>query len=476
MKKLFVSVLGLLASMGAVAQPDDLNCYTVIAGKDATVDGSVMMAHNEDDGGEQLLNYYMVPSQSYQKGDVYQLRNGGKESQVSVTNKYLWIELPGMDVADSFLNDKGVAVVSNACPSREDKEDYTDGGILYDLRRLVAERATSAKDAVRLIGRLVDKYGYASSGRSYCVADANEGWIVSIVQGKHWVAARIPDDMVMVIPNYYVINEVNLTDTVNFMGSPDIIDYAVKRGWYNPKKDGDFNFAKVYSKEDAYNNSRNIDRKWRGLTKLASGDFDSENYEAFPFTVKPKQKVTLNTLMNLLSDHYEGTEIDCVRKSEDGNPHTAYWRTICTNTTQYAVVFQLRKDMPVEIGALAWIAPYHPCTQVFVPWYIGIETLPEGYSRYVSYQEAQEKHFTDTTGYREKYPTHKYWEAVKVADRADKQYSIFIEPIKSKNLMKQYELIKAQPAFEQEMINLLAQDKAKCVQALTDYTQKVLSE
>ena len=178
MKKLFVSVLGLLASMGAVAQPDDLNCYTVIAGKDATVDGSVMMAHNEDDGGEQLLNYYMVPSQSYQKGDVYQLRNGGKESQVSVTNKYLWIELPGMDVADSFLNDKGVAVVSNACPSREDKEDYTDGGILYDLRRLVAERATSAKDAVRLIGRLVDKYGYASSGRSYCVADANEGWIL----------------------------------------------------------------------------------------------------------------------------------------------------------------------------------------------------------------------------------------------------------------------------------------------------------
>ena len=36
------------------------NCFGIIAGKNATTDGSVLVGHNEDDGGEQMLNMYVA--------------------------------------------------------------------------------------------------------------------------------------------------------------------------------------------------------------------------------------------------------------------------------------------------------------------------------------------------------------------------------------------------------------------------------
>src|SRR5574344_2137416 len=104
---------------------------------------------------------------------------------------------------------------------REDKAIMTAGGILYDLRVTVAQKARSAREAIKIMGRLIDKYGYRTSGRSYMVADHNEGWILSAVKGKHWVAARVPDNQVMIIPNNYVIDKINLADTVNY-ASPSL--------------------------------------------------------------------------------------------------------------------------------------------------------------------------------------------------------------------------------------------------------------
>jgi dipeptidase len=106
----------------------------------------------------------------------------------------------------------------------------------------------------------VEERGYRGSGRTYVVADPYEGWVCALVKGRHWVAQRVPDNMVMTIPNYYSINEVDLADTANFMGSPDIISYAVERGWYNPETDGKFIFKKVYSRPDTYSYDRNYIR------------------------------------------------------------------------------------------------------------------------------------------------------------------------------------------------------------------------
>ena len=162
--------LGLLSILPyAQAQPisTDFNCFSILVGKNASADGSVMLAHNEDDGGEQFLNWYIVERQTHDQGEKFAFRRGGSTEQAAMTYKYLWLELPKMEVSDSFLNENTVTIASDGCPSREDRPDYTEGGILYELRRIAAERASSASHAVDLMGALIEKYGYADSGRSY---------------------------------------------------------------------------------------------------------------------------------------------------------------------------------------------------------------------------------------------------------------------------------------------------------------------
>lgn len=471
MNKPILSILALILSTSVFGQQLDFNCFSIIAGKNTTIDGSVMVGHNEDDGGEQMANIYLMPRINYKKGDVTVLRNGAKDPQPEFTNKYLWFELPQMDVSDSYLNEFGVAVTSDGCPSREDKEDYTDGGIVYGIRRITAERAKTARDAVKIIGSLVEKYGYASSGRTYSVADKNEGWVVSVVQGRRWVAARIPDDEVMVIPNNYTLRDVDMADTVNFLGSSDIISYAIGRGWYDPKKDGKFNFARAYSNPGSITHPDNINREWSVACNLSGINYPRED-DALPFTFKPKTKITLQMIMNALSCHYEGTEIDATTRNETGNPHE--FGTICSGGTQSSLVYQLRDSMPTEIGAVVWAAIFRPCMQVYTPYYIGAESISSDFSRYPTAQEALEKHFTDITKFRENYPESAYWKVVDFAAKVDANYNKLIGDVKAKNDKIQEDLIKAQPTFEKKMIELYSKDKEACVKALSDYQKKTL--
>ena len=108
MKKILISLALLLCGIGITFAQYD-NCFSVIAGRQATVDGSVLMAHNEDESGEQMLNIYVVPASAQNL-------------------RYIWCEFPGMEVADVYMNQFGVSIASNGCPSREDKGDFTDGG------------------------------------------------------------------------------------------------------------------------------------------------------------------------------------------------------------------------------------------------------------------------------------------------------------------------------------------------------------
>lgn len=145
----------------------DFNCFTVVVGKDASADGSVILAHNEDDSGEQFLNYYTVSGKDRANGEFMKLKRGGNWEYPSRTAKFFWMELPKMEVSDSFLNEYGVAVTSDGCPSREDHEDYTDGGMLFEIRLIAAKTARTAREGAEIVGALIEKYGYADSGRTY---------------------------------------------------------------------------------------------------------------------------------------------------------------------------------------------------------------------------------------------------------------------------------------------------------------------
>ena len=223
--------------------------------------------------------------------------------------------------------------------------EIRDGGIGYMLRRLVAERARSAVEGVELAGALVERFGYVHSGRTYIIADPSEAWLFAVVRGRHWVAQRVPDDGVVILPNVHVIAQVDLNDPANYRAAPDLIDYAVQRGWYDPSRDGPFNFRRAYQTADRLAPDP---RRWRGQQLVTGGRLGETPQYPAPLVVQPKQKMTVALVASILR-----------HRSDD--------LSLYKPGTQESAVFQLRRELPREIGCVYWRTTGRPSTSVFTP-------------------------------------------------------------------------------------------------------------
>jgi dipeptidase len=459
----FILLSGFLAAQTSVRF--EFNCFTILAGKDATSDGSVMLAHNEDDYGDQIVNWYKVPAMTHQKGEIISMKNGGVLPQAEKTWGYLWLEIPGMEFSDSYMNEWGVTIGSDQCISKEKNPEFTDGAVGYELREAMASRAKTARQAVKIGGALIEKFGYASSGRTYCIADAKEAWMMSVVNGKHWVAQRIPDDEVAIIPNYYTITKVNLIDTMNYYGSSDLVSYALKNHWYDPDKEGEFNFRKAYGDPENLSNMGNLVRHWSAINLIAEQKYTVDG--GFPFSFKPKQKVTLNLLFAILRNHNEGSEYDESKGYTLSSPH-GHVRAICSPATQYGFVAQLRSDLPKEVAFVLWLAPFRPCVQPFIPWYFGIKEIPKGFT-VGDYQEARKNQFIEIGDYNKYAPGHKFLEFVNFAKKIDENYGQEIEGTHKKIRGIEDELLLNQEQFENQLKPLFSSDRKQAEKILTQY-------
>lgn len=342
-----------------------LLCFGIIAGRGATTDGYVYLGHNEDQWGEQMLNIYNVPA---------------TDSRCA----YLWFEFPGQKAGDSFINQYGVCIASDQCLSREDR---AGGSIVYEVRTTAIQRARSAREAVHIIGAMVEKYGYADSGRSYLVADQKEGWICAVVKGRHWVAQRVPDDHIAVIANNYTIEGIDLKDTVNFLGSKDIVRYARRRGWYSPKRDGEFSFRKAYADPATLADPHNIARlELARQTFFNAGDDGKiQTAGSSAFSARPSRKFHRRDLSQILSH-------EPIRNAN----------TVLTN------IFTLNLAYPPESGAVIWVGLPGQDAANQIQWTLYTKS-PECCHRYPTADEAIEKHFSDTGNFRERWPDHFYW-------------------------------------------------------------------
>lgn len=452
---------------------DGFNCFSIIVGKKASVDGAVLFAHNEDDGGPQLVNYYKVPGQKHKPDETITLKNGAVIPQVAVTYSYLWFEMPGMVFSDSYINEWGVAIASDQCISCEKNAELTNGGMGFWLRRLVAERARTAKEGVRIAGKMIQEIGYASSGRTYVIADPDEGWMLAAVQGKHWIAQRVPDDKVAVIPNYYTIGEIDLADTTHFLGSADIITYAIQQSWYDPGGDGEFHFARVYSSPTSRKSPGNIRRMWRGVNLLANKSYRIDG--EFPFAFAPKKKLAPQDLMTVLRDHYEKTEYDKTNGYKLGNPHQLNGFTICADITQNSFVAQLRNWLPVEIGVVVWLSQRRPDAQAFIPWYLGIDKIPDGYA-YGDHASALKQHFNPPETIHDVTSTHAFWACVTLAEKVDENYGETICRMRKKWDAIERDAFAKQAGFEKKVLGIYQTNLSEAKKMLTIYTAERAAE
>ena len=426
MKKSALLILFFLLAGWLPAEEEGLTCFTVLVGTGASADGSLLLAHNEDDSGRLLVNIHKVPALEHRPGDVFLLKGGTTLPRTTNAPGLLWLEIPESDFADSYVNEFGVALTSDSCHSREDRAELTEGGIGFSLRRLVAERARTAREGVRAAGELIARYGYNAPGRTYIIADSKEGWLLHAVKGKHWVAQRVPEKEIAVIANRYTITAVDLADTDNFLGSPDIIEYAVRRGWYDPQRDGEFNFARAYSHPDKYADQGNLLRQWRGLDLLA--DKPRKPGDPLPFSFKPRRPVRLNDLFRVLRDHYEGTKFDGSNHYRNGSPNSGKYRTICTESTQYAFVAHMRSWLPAEIANVIWIALRRPDSNAFSPWYVSLANVPTGASRETP-EAAWKNHFAPLPAQALEDPGLAFNTYSRLSETVDRQYRGRIEKV-----------------------------------------------
>ena len=290
-------------------------CMTIVAGKKVSSTGRVVVGHNEDDHPPLTVHHGMLPAREWAEGATLPATEGCCTTipQARRTLACYWSEVkfPRGDCnADSFLNEKGVFVVSDSGGSSTERMDdpslLTEGGMQFNLRRAVGERAKSARDAVRVIGELVEKYGYAPSARIYTVADADEAWLVQVVHGRNYVAVRCPDDEVTIMPNLYTVYELDAFPAEDVVASRDLVENARRKGFWDGN--GKFNFAKAYQgsydygDDHAFEHPNNTGRFRQAIRMLTGEEWPAG--KPFPFSVRPaKAKVSPDDVKAILSAH-----------------------------------------------------------------------------------------------------------------------------------------------------------------------------
>lgn len=373
-------------------------CTNLIATKGATADGSVMVTYAADSHNLYGELYHRAAA-DHPKGAMREIREWD-------TNKYLG-KIP--EVAHTYnrvgnMNEHQVVIAESTWGGREELMDTTGGSVMDygSLMYVALERAKTAREAIDVMTDLVQKYGYASEGESFSIADKEEVWVMEMIgkgaeKGAVWIAVRIPDGAISGHANQPRIRKVNLKDKENVRYSKDLISFARKRGYFNGK-DENFAFADVYAQLD-YGALRGCDaRVWsyfRRFNPEAEKYFawcNGESAEPMPLYIFPTKKVTLADMKERMRDHFEDTPFEMTTDIGAGPNHVPYrWRpmnfevdgkkyvnerAIATQQTGWSFVSQSRAGMPDAVGGVLWFGTDDANTCVYMPMYCGMTEIP----------------------------------------------------------------------------------------------------
>ena len=454
-----------------------LACFAVIAGRKATEDGSVLVAHNEQNYPPALISFDRVPRQPFDRAVPERYRLPGRPVRPKQTASFLWSQCLPQESADRYLNEYGVAILSDRCRTREDdaeelarRGELRDGGIGYMLRRLVALQATTAREGVEIAGQLVEHFGYTTPGRTYIIADPNEAWLMALVGGRRWVAQRVADDAVVALPNVHVIRQFDLSDSAQFLGSKDVVDYAVRRGWYDKSVDGPFDFRKVYRgfKPDEEVVPEGVmtgrpdppdPRRWMAYRLISGRDVPWPPKNPLPLWIKPREPMNVASMIAILRN----------RDSE---------RPIGEVITDEAEVMQLRADLPRAVGCIYWRATCEPTCSVLTPWYLGIMSVPDYYHQPAALERrlTLDYQFNPPEGTFQ--PDHElaWWKFKTLQDRVHEDYDGRIGQIRPEWDKLENRLLADQKKVEQEAMRLWKKDRSAAEAYLTRYCADAAEE
>ena len=398
-----------------------LSCTSILAGPRATTDGSVITSHTCDSWYRTWMK--MQPAADYPRDTVVSVwdgrmhtrsasdRSGMKElgtiPQARHTFRYL-------DTAYPCLNEHQLAMGETTFSGRDTLRNPDGLFRIEELQRIAMERCTTAREAIRLMGRLIKEYGYGDSGECLTIADPHEAWYFEVLGegpkkiGGVWAAVRIPDDHVAVSANVCRIGRLDLSDSDHYMASDNVRDVARRLGLWDGKSE--FSFWRAYAGENYFHEVKNYStREHFILSQLAPSLCLSDTVEELPLSVRPDSLVSPRRVSELLASYYEGTplSVSCRLDSlarqgaafADGKNVSAFnpWlrpddinamaavlrdstlrnvRTVSVPWCAYSTVIQCRAFLPDSIGGVAWLALDNPGQSPRFPIFSGTKKLP----------------------------------------------------------------------------------------------------
>ena len=483
MKALFVYFLIFLLGWNIKVKA----CTSYLITKGATVDGSTIITYAADSHtlyGE--LYYY--PASDHPEGallDVYEWDTGkflGRIPQVRHTFNVV-----------GNMNEYQVTISETTFGGR--KELQNQPGAIMDYGSLIyiaLQRSKTAREAIKIMTELVDKYGYYSGGESFSIADPNEVWYMEMIgkgegeKGAVWVALRVPDGYVSAHANqarittfpYQKVNKWNDPNATCF-NSPDVIEFAKKKGWFKGK-DKNFSFSDIYAPVD-FGGARFCEaRVWSMFRKIADGMDKYKDYamgfnlkNRMPLWVKPNKKLSVKDVIELMRDHFEGTEMDMTKDVGAGAFKCPYrWRplvweldgkkyfnerAVSTQQTGFAFVAQMRSWLPREIGGIIWFGVDDTYSTVFTPIYSSINKVPYTYA----VGNGDIMTWSDDAA---------FWVFNQVSNFAYLRYNYIIPEIRKEQQKLEDKFLKYVSAIDEGALKLYKKDKEAAISFLTKFS------
>lgn len=515
MKRFILAILVLYLILSL----DSYACTTLLVTKGASEDGSIFVAHSDDSElFDQRLVY--VPAQDHEPGAMrpvyYDAASLGDRQEY---HGYALHRYTGSDRGPTYIDeDRPQSIPIGYIPQVEHTYAYYDGSyammnehqlmfgectngakvtaepvpgklIFYsaELSRVAAERCKTAREAVELIGHLIETYGYYGTGETIPIADKIEGWVIEMApspekKGGLWVAKKVPDGEVFVAANEFRIREID-TDDPDMLYCSDLHEIAEKHGWWKPE-DGKLDWLKTVSEGEYSHPYYSLRRVWRLQDRMApslklSPWVEDGFTREYPFSIKPDKKLSLRDVMSLYRDYYQGTEFDLSKgitagpfgspyrypgpmdaSGDTGDPNAklkgAWERPISIFRCGYSYIAQARDWLPDPIGGILWFGPDEPMSTCYVPFYAGVKRIAEPY------------YTCDTEVFSQESA---WWAFNFVANWAGLKYSYMIKDIQQKQDEIELELIDSISIMDKKALELYWQYPDKAIELITDYCE-----
>ena len=340
-------------------------CTTLLVGKNASYDGSTMIARNDDSGSGHFTAKKFVVVQPEEHPAVYRSVLSHVEIPLpgdpmrmtampnAVEGKGIWAAAGvnaanvGMTATETITSNPRVLGADPLVvyqPARGEQPEVPGGIGEEDIVYLVLPYIHTAREGVERLGKLLETYGtYEMNGIAF--QDVNEIWWLETIGGHHWMARRVPDDSYVVMPNQLGIDAFDLDDAFGAV-------YNTPRAWYMLRTLNPTTWV------------------WDG----PDADYTPAS-DDLPWCMVPEKKIAPEDVKYVLSSHYQGTPYDPYA-SYGARENRGVYRSIGINRNDFVALIQLRPDLPADLQAVEWVAYASNALNAMVPFYANVETTP----------------------------------------------------------------------------------------------------